>query len=199
MSLPRAAAVLVLAAVVSLAVTWRIQQGFAQEGADDPVAAATFGVEWDYRPASLGDLTAESQGAAVVEVTGVRSGEPFVVTEGFTVPTQLVDVKLVDPIEGSLPATFTIFKLGSDTEAPQGDSPYAAGERYLLFVRRRLDSTETKPNPDGTYLVTAPDGRFEVLPSGHLDAEVQSPVAAELDGETVNDAEQSIDTAEAAR
>lgn len=200
---PRPAlAALLVSGLISLALSLAIQAGFAQEPAPTDFADADFGVQWAYRPLDLSDLTAESQAVVLAEVEAVRAGDPFVISrdiggEEVSLPTQLVDVTAVETLAGSVPGHFSVFKLGGEAGHPAGDPAYTVGERHLLFVRRRLNDEETAPNADGTYLVTAPDGRFEELRSGELQAQVGGPVANELDGLSVAEADQLIVAAEA--
>ncbi len=194
----RAGLVLVASVVTSLCLALAI--GAAAQ--DEPAAEPAIGVEWDYRPAELADLVAQTPAIVVAEVGAVRDGEPFVGEpaddEGgpISFPTQQVDVRVVRSLDGQAPGNFTLFKIGSAEEYPEGDPSYQVGERYLLFVRPRLGE-DGGPHPDGTWLPVAPDGRLERLPSGELDAVIEGEVAKELDGATVGEADQAIEAAEA--
>jgi hypothetical protein len=191
---------LAAAALVSLALSLGIAVG------QDPTQSSEapgLGVDWDYRPADLADLVDNSPAIVVAQVDAVRDGDPIVIGPpdpdtgaAPTAPTQRVDVHVTSAIDGQTPQTFTLFKLGGPGEQPEGSPGYQVGERYLLFVRRRLTDDESAPNPDGTWLPVAPDGRLERLPSGRLDAELPGPVADQLDGDTVSQARQEITEAQ---
>jgi hypothetical protein len=202
MSVKRALLLISLVSVLSLLLSLAIQASFAQE-ADAPEADTALGVEWAFRPDSLPDLVEEAPAIVMAEVEGVRSGEQLVLDPGEAgqepalLPTQRIDVRVTAIVDGETPDRFTLFKLGSPTLYAKGDPPYAVGERYLLFVLRRHNDEGTAPNPDGTWLPVAPDGRLERTSSGELSAQIAGPVAQELDGDTVPEARGEIAAAEA--
>jgi hypothetical protein len=190
MSAPRAIATLVIALVVSAALSVSIQAGFAQDG-DEPEARPGIGVDWAFRPGDLGELVTETPAVVVAKVEAIRAGAPIGQAPA-EIPTQRVDMSVTNTLDGQVPQHFTLFKIGSADVAPSGDPSYTVGDRHLLFVRPRLNDDFSQPNPDGTYLAVAPDGRLEKLPSGELDAVLEGPVAEELDGLTVAEADQAI-------
>jgi hypothetical protein len=201
MSLARAFLAVGIAGVASFAISLAIRAtegSFAQEAeTTDP----ELGVQWDYRPEGLPDLVDASPAVVMAQVEDVHGGDLIVgqPADGqgapFTAPTQRIDLHVTETVQGQVPENFTLFKLGEPGVQPDGDPAYQVGERYLLFVRPRLNDDRTAPNPDGTYIAVAPDGRLEKLPSGELDAQIPGPVAEELDGATVPEAEQAIDQA----
>ncbi len=116
------------------------------------------------------------------------------------IPTEHVVFHVTDTIEGTLTGNFTLYKLGgqipggaADQSAhPPDDPAYAVGEGHLLFVERRRTDNLSAPNPDGTWLMSSPDGRFDIDASGELEAQSEGPVAAQVEGETPAEAEQQI-------
>ncbi len=200
MSLPRAAFTWALAAAASLALLLAIQTSFAQDAED--AAAAELQIEWANRPADLEQLVEATPATVLVEVDGVRQGEAFVLDDGGPdapareIPTELIDVTVIETLDGHPPDQLTIFKLGGEGLQSTDDPPYSVGERHLLFIERRLNVAGTDLNEDGTWLLVAPDGRLEELSSGELDAAVDGPIAEDLEGETVPEAEEQIEAAE---
>ena len=194
MSVAQSVFAIALAASVSLALSLLITSGRAQETATQP--PVELGVEWAFRPASLGELVGDTKAAVVAEVEGVHAGAPIPIDGAAPVPTELVDVRVVRTIEGTTPARLTLYRLGGAGVHPEGSPPYSPGERYLLFVRRRLSDDLSQPNPDGTYIAVAPDGRLEVEANGRLDALIPGAVAQRLDGDSVDQASSEIDAAQ---
>jgi hypothetical protein len=203
---PRAAAVLLSATLLALLVTLAIGHRVltqAEETEGSPPGG--FGVEWDYEPADLPDLVANTPAVVVAHVEAVHDGDPMVVgpvdpDTGIapSVPTQRVDLHVTQSIDGETPADFTLFVLGGPGERPEGAPRFDLGETDLLFVRPRLNDAGTAANPDGTWIAVAPEGRLEKLPSGELDSPTDGPVADVLDGATVPEASDAIDAAQAA-
>jgi hypothetical protein len=204
---PRTAlATLAVAVAVSFALSLGLRGiagSLAQEG--DSATQTAFADEWDYQPTDLADLVANSPAIVVAEVDTVQRGEPLIIGPSDpetgvppSVPTQRIEVHVTQAIDGQTPAGFTLFKLGGPGAQPEGSPPYDVGERYLLFLRPRRNDADTAPNPDGTWLVVAPDGRLEMLPSGELDATIDGPIAAELEGASVPEAVQAINEVQSA-
>lgn len=200
MSAGRAVLVLVVATGISflLAVTLGETLPSAAQESEEPAGGeASIGVAWDFRPDDLGELTEESKAVVVAEVESIRQGEPMVASSAsaedpIVIPTELVELRVAELIEGELPERFTLYKLGQGDLQPSGDPAYAVGERYLLFVRRRLEDDLDSPHPDGTYIAVAPDGRLEQEPSGELSSLIDGEVANELDGLTISQAEDAV-------
>lgn len=197
MTTQNATLVLALAVVTSVALSLGISS--AQEGAE-PGEGRTLGIEWAYRPESLSGLVEETPAIVIAKVEAVRDGESFALaasgdSTSETLPTELIDVRVTSVVDGSAPETFTIYQLGANALHAVDDPPYVPGERYMLFVQRRLNDAGTAPHSDGTWIPVAPDGRLEKLASGKLDAEIPGPVAAELDNATVSQATASIEAA----
>lgn len=200
MGLRAALATLAVALAVSAALSLGLH-GIAGTQADeaDPGLGPDFGVEWDYQPTDLTDLVANSPAIVLVEVKGVYDGEPLVAgapdpepSAVPSIPTQRIDLHVVQAIDGQTPEDFTLFKLGGPGEQPEGSPRYKVGERDLLFVRPRLNDDGTAPSPDGTWITVAPDGRIEKLNSGVLASPVEGPIADQLDGTTLPEALEAI-------
>jgi hypothetical protein len=191
--------VLVASSLAAVALSFGISSASQEPGED-----GALGIEWDYRPESLPDLVAESAAVVMATVEQVRSGDPLVLAEAAdgapveTIPTELIDLRVTSEVEGTAPETITLYQLGAGDVHAVDDPKYVVGERYMLFVEPRLNDAGTTPHPDGTWMPVAPDGRLERLSSGVLDAQVAGPVAAELDGETVSEADAAIDATEEA-
>jgi hypothetical protein len=186
-----ALAAVAICGAVSLALSYLVATSGAQ---DPPPEPQEIGVEWAFRPDSLSDLTDEAEATVVAEVLAVRPGEPLAV-EGPTIPTELVDVRVVERVEGEAPDELTLFRIGGPDAAPTGSPAYEVGERYMLFVRPRLTDDLSAPNPDGTWIAAAPDGRLAVTEDRRLDALIAGPIANRLDGDTVAEAEAEIEVA----
>lgn len=186
-----ALAAIAICAAVSLALTYLVATSGAQ---DPPPEPQEIGVEWAFRPDGLNDLTDEAEAAVVAEVIAVRPGEPLAV-EGPTIPTELVDVRVVERIAGEAPDELTLYRIGGPDAAPAGSPAYEVGERYMLFARKRLTDDLSAPNPDGTWIAAAPDGRLAVTDDRRLDALISGPVANRLDGDTVSQASAEIEAA----
>lgn len=200
--------ILVVALVVGLA--FGVVQVLAQETADDSPPpelshpSSELLVGWDFAPTDLPDLVENSPAIVLAEVTAVREGDDLVFDpppdggDGLRVPTQRIDLHLLEAIDGETPADFTLFKIGGPGDQPEGSPRFDVGERDLLFVRPRLNPDGTAPAADGTWVAVAPDGRLEQLPSGELDPVAPDTISSELAGDTVPEAAQEIDTAQSA-
>jgi len=194
MSLPRTIATLIFAALASVCVSLALRtasDGLAQDSAGSAGEPGELVVEWAYRPTDLADLAAESPALLYLEVTGVRQGPAEASPSDVSaeaIPTQRIDVRVLRDFRGQAPSRLTLYKLGGPGVQPEGDPAYSVGERYLVFARRRLTADETAPNPDGTWIATAPDGRMRELGSGRLQALIEGGVTERLNGATVSEA-----------
>jgi hypothetical protein len=154
-------------------------------------------VDWDYRPSDLNDLTSNSQAVLEAFVVEIKNGEPL--TSGdpedpSTTPTQRITLHVTRTLAGQSPDDLELFQIGSPTEQIATDPSYLPGERYLLFVRRRMsDEDPTQFNPDGTWITTAPDGRLEIDSGKTLDAPIADAAGLDLDGDTLSHAQSAID------
>lgn len=152
-------------------------------------------IEWDYRPPTIDDLTSESEAVVEGYVTGVRSGEPLPGdSEGSPgIQTRTVSIHVTDVVAGDAPQEIQLFQLGSHEDEVETDPAYQVGEKYLLFVRRRMsDGDPSVPNPDGTWIATAPDGRLE-RSGGEVNSFIDGPVTDQLDGVDIETAIEQVD------
>lgn len=192
MTIPRALLALLAALACGLAVSTALGSETQSVDDIDPTEGGLI-VDWTYRPDDLNDLVSESRATLVGEVTAISPGPPLA-GEAY-VPTQRVEIATSETLEGSAPQSFILFSIGSEEVFSTENPPFAIGESYLLFVERRLNDDLSAPNPDGTYLLTAPDGRLEEASNGELVPVVDGPVADELGGATVEQAEEQVDEA----
>lgn len=114
--------------------------------------------EWAWRPASVAEMSKGSEGAAQARVVAIEPGEPLRFDEpdhpGMRdIPTQVITFETENRWFGAIPERFQISKTGSDREWIEDDPPYAVGERYVMFLHRRLEN--------GLYLNPV-DGRLKV-------------------------------------
>lgn len=134
----------------------------AEDPTPEPVAASTV---WEERPESIEDMAALSTAVVEAEVVEIERGPDLYPQEhddaDYAIPTERVELRVLEEIAGSAPTTLTLFKTGSSSVYPEYDPAYAVGEQYVLFVRPREAD-------DGTWLVVAPDGRMKERPSGEL-------------------------------
>jgi hypothetical protein len=190
MSLPRALLILGVAATASLALSLAIRSA-EPSGADEPGAASDFGVQWAFRPDSPSDLASQATALVEVQVDQIRVGGELEL-EGANVPTELVDVHVTLALEGDTPSNLVIYKLGDQQVTADGDPPYEVGRRYVLFVEPRQNADGTGPNPDGSYLAVAPEGRLALDESNQAQPLIDSPVANELQGMTPDQIDQAV-------
>lgn len=152
---------------------------------------------WVYRPASVTQMAQGSDAAFVATVTAVAPGSPLL-TEADPrtgenvppIPTQRVTLTILDRWFGASPGQVVLFKTGSDNEYIAGDPPYAAGDRYVIFLGGKRG--------DGSYLPAGPDGRLQVV-NGRLKSLIEGPVADRLDGLSLNGARQLAQAAKGGR
>ena len=183
MELGRALWVLGLSALISLMVSLT---AFAMDEDTAPSESSELKVGWLYRPTDLADLTAASDAVVVATVMGTDSLGPG------PADGEKVDFDVDQVISGSMPSTFSLVKVGLADAQPAGDPAYVGGERYLLFVRKRLPSPSDPPEVADTYIATAPDGRYEIV-ANRLQAELPGAVPKALDGDSLPQAASEIE------
>ncbi len=114
---------------------------------------------WTNHPHSVRETTRMARQVVVATVTGVAQGATIVnrQKDGYVsrIPTQRVSFDVENSFKGSLGAgeSFVLFQNGDETHRFDEDPSYEVGSRHLLFLT---------PRKDGTYLVVAPEGRFEL-------------------------------------
>lgn len=185
---------LVLSALVAL--SFQSSRGAAHE-IHGPEAEGALGVSWALEPTSVDELSASTSALVEVEVVSIEPGDPIgyaVADEYVTHPTERVNVRVDQVLEGTAPNELTLFKLGSGSDLYlEGDPTYRVGQTYLLFARPRMNDAGTALNADGTWLPVAPEGRLLEKPSGELHPFVETPVAETLEGKTIEEVDQRVD------
>ena len=126
-------------------------------------------IYWAFRPDALGPLAIRSQAAVTATVEAIAPGTPLVTADEpdvAPIPTSLVTVNVDDRWFGEVADRFVVFMTGSSEVWSPEAPPFKVGERYVLFV---------EPRGDGTYFMTAPDGRLIIV-----DGTVQPVAAGEM-------------------
>lgn len=144
--------------------------------------APRFHANWVNTPHTLGQAARMSSDVVVATVDYVTDGEPIrtVHEDGVQViPTQRVHFTVKRRQKGSMAVgeSFVLFQNGNEENRFDEDPSYKVGKRYLLFLT---------PRPDGTYLVIAPEGRYQVTPGGLVPA-THKRFAAGLEGASLSD------------
>lgn len=137
---------------------------------------------WINTPHSFGEATRMSSHVVVATADYVTAGEPIRSTDagGFDIPTERVHFTVTRSQKGDLRVgeSFVLFQNGNHENRFDEDPNYKLGHRYLLFLTDRGDDT---------YMVIAPEGRYQVtrnglVPAVHTD---KKSFANELDGVTL--------------
>lgn len=119
---------------------------------------------WNDRPRTLHEAMTKSQAVVVATVTLVTPGPDIQVpSSAFAdgvdrIPTERVFLAVERVLRGEMKSTsFELFRTGNEKFVVDEEPPYAAGERWVLFVTQR---------EDGTYRAIAPEGRMKVTAKG---------------------------------
>lgn len=146
--------------------------------------APRFHAFWVNTPHTLGEATRMSSHVVVATMTDVTDGDPIesVAEAGDEVnhiPTQRVRFEVKRGVKGDLAVgeSFILFQNGNNDNRFDEDPSYKVGHRYLLFLTDR---------GDGTYMVIAPEGRYEVTRRGLVPV-VEKSFAAGLAGASLED------------
>ena len=144
--------------------------------------SAPVSASWAFRPRTVEELASRAKLVVEAEVTGVRRGAPMWPRGdspyATAIPTQRIDVKVVDGVRGAASPgdELTLFKTGGEREGMvlslEGDPPYRESERYVLFL---------EPRGDGTFIPSAPDGRLRLGADG-VEPLIEGPVGEALRG-----------------
>lgn len=117
---------------------------------------------WAYRPQTLQAARDLSTLVVVARVAAVEQGPDLVAPANRaatdasgppSIPTQRIQVEVLDKIKGEPATTLTVFRTGSESWHVIGDPQYHPGETSLLFLVSR---------GDGSYFVLSPEGRYDV-------------------------------------
>jgi hypothetical protein len=139
---------------------------------------------WVNTPHSLREATRMSSHVVVATMTDVTDGDFITsVAEGGDevnrIPTQRVRFEVKRGYKGDLTIgeSFILFQNGNTENRFDEDPSYKVGHRYLLFLTDR---------GDGTYMVVAPEGRYEITRRGLVPA-TEKGFAADLKGALLED------------
>jgi hypothetical protein len=139
---------------------------------------------WYNHPHSLREATKIADKVVVATMTGVSDGKPIVSrSEDGTyvnrIPTQRVTFQVMDSRKGDLVEneSFVLFQNGNFQNRFDEDPSYKLGATYLLFLSDR---------GDGTYMVIAPEGRYEITQKG-LAPVTERSFASSLKGARIED------------
>jgi hypothetical protein len=137
---------------------------------------------WINTPHSFGEATRMSTHVVVATANYVTEGEPIKSTDpgGFDIPTERVHFTVNRSQKGGLGAgqSFVLYQNGNHDNRFDEDPSYKLGHRYLLFLTDR---------GDGTFMVIAPEGRYQVTRNGLVPAvhNDKKSFANELEGVTL--------------
>ncbi|HET9212691.1 MAG TPA: hypothetical protein VFR03_19960 [Thermoanaerobaculia bacterium] len=147
---------------------------------------------WINTPHTLGEATRMSSHVVVATAVDVTDGDPIVSVaeagdEVNHIPTQRVRFEVKRGYKGDLAAgeSFILFQNGNNANRFDEDPSYKIGHRYLLFLTDR---------GDGTYMVIAPEGRYEVTRRGLVPVTEKS-FAASLKGISLQDVTADVERA----
>jgi len=179
---------------------YRIVQGnineigsmYANKNGDNPdhpvvgpeAGAPRFHAFWVNTPHTLGEAARMSSDVVVATANFVTEGEAIKSTDpgGVDIPTERVHFTVKKVQKGSLSVseTFVLYQNGNHDNRFDEDPNYKLGHRYLLFLT---------PREDGTYMVIAPEGRYQVTRNGLVPAvhNEKKSFAADLYGASVTD------------
>ncbi|HKV12310.1 MAG TPA: hypothetical protein VJ725_29465 [Thermoanaerobaculia bacterium] len=153
--------------------------------------APRFHAYWINHPHSLGQASRMSDAVVVATMTHVTAGPDIetAVPDGTIqrIPTERVHFVVKSSKKGPMVAgeSFVLYQNGNHDNRFDEDPTYKKGRRYLLF----LDARE-----DGTYMVIAPEGRYEITKNGLVPA-AEKGFAADLEGVSLADVAADLDRA----
>ncbi len=132
---------------------------------------------WFNNPMTLGDVTNLASNIVVAKVSAVNEGADIVVLNDghpngeHRIPTQSITLEVKSALKGETKKTIELFKTGNEDFVLDGDSSYAVGQTYVLFLTQR---------EDGQYLVVSPEGRYEIGRGGRLTAASSKEFAVKM-------------------
>lgn len=153
--------------------------------------APRFHAFWVNHPHSIPEATRMADNVVVATVTDVTDGDPIVTVDPDgnvqRIPTERVHFTVKRNHKGDLSVgeSFVLFQNGNQANRFDEDPSYRVGARYLLMLN---------PREDGTYMVIAPEGRYQVTGRGLVPA-VEKGFAGELRGASLNDVTADIQRA----
>ena len=129
--------------------------------------APRFHAFWVNHPHSLGEATRMSSDVVVATAANVAPGDDIVTVDPDgniqRIPTERVTFTVKRVQKGGLEVneSFVLYQNGNHENRFDEDPSYKMGHRYLLFLQ---------PREDGTFMVIAPEGRYEVTRRGLVPA-----------------------------
>jgi hypothetical protein len=147
------------------------------------VGAPRFHAYWINHPHSLGQASRMSTDVVVATASHSTPGADIetAVPDGTIqrIPTEQVHFTVKRSHKGSMVAgeSFVLYQNGNHDNRFDEDPTYKAGHRYLLFLTAR---------EDGTYMVIAPEGRYEITKNGLVPA-AEKGFAVDLAGASLQD------------
>ena len=129
--------------------------------------APRFHAFWVNHPHSLGEATRMSSDVVVATAANVAPGDDIVTVDPDgniqRIPTERVTFTVKRVQKGGLEVneSFVLYQNGNHDNRFDEDPSYKLGHRYLLFLQ---------PREDGTFMVIAPEGRYEVTRRGLVPA-----------------------------
>jgi hypothetical protein len=158
--------------------------------ADHPIVgpeagAPRFHAFWVNHPHSIPEATRMAKAVVVATVNDITPGEDIVTVDPDgnvqRIPTERVHFTVKRSHKGSLEVgeSFVLFQNGNQENRFDEDPSYRVGARYLLMLN---------PREDGTYMVIAPEGRYQVTRHGLVPAvEGEHSFASKLRGASLDD------------
>lgn len=146
-------------------------------GHDDEGETPRFHAYWVNHPQNLRDARRMADAVVVAKAVDSSAGEDIVTRhpQGVQrIATERVTFEVQRGHKGDLQAgeTFVLFQNGNEENRFDEDPTYKPGVSYLLFLT---------PRRDGSYMVIAPEGRYEITKGGLIPA-AKKGFAAELKG-----------------
>lgn len=185
--------------IVLLAVLLIVQVGLTLQ-AKSKASVIPAELSWPFQPQSLKELYDLSDVIVLVRVNDVLAG-PQLIAETtspdhptLTIDTMLINVSVVKSVKGeqSVESETTIYR-----QVNVDENTHQVGELYLLFLRKRVESTS---NSDGPYFPFALESSYHVV-NDQLVWEWKEPginkkyfAARELDGKPLNAVLQEIES-----
>lgn len=94
-----------------------------------------------------------------------------------SVQDEIVTMRTCKDYKGSAGKTFKLYRMGSANYQVGADNPYSVGERYVLFLRKRVTGTRAVE-----YILVSPAGKLFLKPDGRIAAKDDNMLAQALNG-----------------
>lgn len=140
-----------------------VQIGITVQAKFAKSAAITSTWSWAYRPETLKEMYELSDMIVIGTVTDIKEGPQWVgETTSIEHPTEtadsmLISVSVLNPIKGkvNIGDQITIYRLVNIEQ-----NTHEIGETYLLFLRARLESTDST---DGSHFLFAAESNYHIV------------------------------------